>query len=355
VALFILTAADLPARGRALPFAHASTGVCLARRDLIVMGGSSGALEPLLAIVKALPADLPAAVAIVVHHQENAPNLLLSLLQSLHTLPVIEAKDGTPIEPSRIYLPAPDRHLTVDGDVVRLSHGPRENYARPAVDPLFRSAARSHGGRVIGVLLSGMLDDGTAGMLAVKRRGGLTIVQEPADSYYPDMVESVLEYVDVDHIVPAGRISELLVELAGTPVPPQDVRRIENAELVVHERPEEDLDMEVAKTLTRPSVFSCPDCGGVLGEIDEGKLVRFRCHVGHAYGPAALARGITDNLEVALWTAVRTLKERSELFERALARALDRGQGTSVQRREEQLRFNERQIAALRELIDALP
>jgi two-component system chemotaxis response regulator CheB len=327
----------------------------LARRDLIVMGGSSGALEPLLSIVKALPRDLPAAVAVVVHHQENAPNLLVSLLESLRTLPVIEAKDGMAVELSRIYLPPPDRHLTVDGAVLRLSHGPRENYARPAVDPLFRSAARSHGGRVIGVLLSGMLDDGTAGLLAVKRRGGVAIVQEPGDSYYPDMPESALEYVDVDHVVPASRITELMVELAGTPVPPAEARRVETAELAVHERPMEDLDMEVSKTVTHPSVFSCPDCGGVLGQIEEGKLVRFRCHVGHAYGPAALARGIADNLEVALWTAVRALKERSELFERALARALDRGQGTSVQRREEQLRFNERQISALRELIDALP
>jgi two-component system chemotaxis response regulator CheB len=327
----------------------------LATRDLIVVGGSNGALDPLRTIVRELPPDLPAAMAVVLHHSEDAAPMLAGLLAASGRMPVIVADDGTAIERGRIYLPPPDRHLLVGDSVFRVSRGPRENFARPAVDPLFRSAARSAGARAVGVLLSGSLDDGTSGLVAIKRRGGLAIVQDPAEAQSPAMLESALEYVDVDHVGSPERIARLLLELGGSAVPDAQAQATDDPELLPHEHPQEDLGMDVAKETGRPSTFVCPDCGGVLWEVDDGKLVRFRCHTGHAYGPQSLAEGNIDTIEVALWTALRSLKERSELLARGLNKAVDRGSRRDMQRREEQLEFAQRQISALRALIDSLP
>lgn len=183
-------------------------------RDIIVVGGSAGGIEALLKIVASLPADLPAAVLVAVHVSPKAESLLPGILQRAGALPAVHATHGAPMERGRIYVAPPDHHLLVQRGHLCLARGPAASTCRPSIDPLFCTAARIHGPRVVGVLLSGNLDDGTAGMLAIKLRRGVTIVQDPDDASYPDMPTSAIQNVGVDHILPAAAIAPLLTELA---------------------------------------------------------------------------------------------------------------------------------------------
>ncbi|HEV8164959.1 MAG TPA: chemotaxis protein CheB, partial [Actinomycetota bacterium] len=227
-------------------------------------------------------------------------------------LPASHAKDGEPIEQRRIYVAPPDHHLLLRAGHVHLARGPRENGHRPAVDPLFRSAAWEYATRVAGVVLSGTLDDGTAGLLAIKSRGGVAIVQHPEEALYPGMPNNAIEHVEVDHVLPAAGIAGTLARLAREPVPePTDPVAAElKAEVEL-----EGFSMEAigGGNPGRPSGFSWPDCNGVLWEIQEGGLVRFRCRVGHAWSPESLLTQQSEALEAALWAALRSLEERAAL------------------------------------------
>jgi two-component system, chemotaxis family, protein-glutamate methylesterase/glutaminase len=321
------------------------------KHDLIVIGASMGGVEALMALVEQFPRDLPAAVCVVLHVAANQRSVLPGLLARSGALPAEHPKDRTPLVNGHIYVAPNDHHLLVEDGHVRVTKGPRENNHRPAVDPLFRSAALAYGSRVVGVVLTGALDCGTAGLLSIKAQGGLAVVQDPDDAYCPDMPRSALEYVKVDHRVPLAGMGALLDRLARTPAPRVSKRP-----------PVQGLKREVSKLMGKleaantppaegnPSHFSCPDCGGVLFETTDSGQLRFDCRVGHAYTDNALAEGQEMALEGALWAAVRSLEENAALARRMAAHARERNHGHSARRYEERAREVEHQARLVRQV-----
>ena len=278
------------------------------KRDIVVIGASAGGIDAFKKLVRGLPKGFPASIFIVWHTAPNITSLLPKILDSETSLPVIEPFDGERISPGTIYVSRPDHHLMVEDGVVRVTKGPKENRFRPAVDPLFRSAALAHGPRVIGVILSGGLDDGTSGLWTVKENGGVAIVQDPVDAEFPSMPISALRMVDVDYTLPVTEMGELLTRLT-------DERIVEVPEVDVDEKKKTLIEVKIAAggnplelgfmELGGPSPISCPDCNGVLLKLKDGRHVRFRCHTGHAYSPDTLLSAITEQLEKALWNSVR--------------------------------------------------
>jgi len=311
----------------------------MARRDIVVVGASAGGVEALPQFLKSLPPDLPAAVLVVLHLPPSARSALPAILARVSPLPVRQATDGAPIEPGTVTVAVPDRHLMIADGRIMLSRGPRENGHRPAVDVLFRSAARAAGRRVVAVVLSGALDDGTAGTIAVRTRGGIGVAQDPADAMYPSMPRHALEVGGAEHVVPAEKIGALLGELL-TEV---DMSEEPGAsELMAAETAIANLDVDALNAEDRPgtpSGFGCPSCHGALFSITEGGMERFRCRVGHAWSPGALAAEQAQALEGALWMALRGLEERAALALRMGHRAEQRGHrisaGTFRQRHDE--------------------
>ena len=288
-------------------------------RDIIVLGASAGGLEVIGQILRGLPGDLPASVFVVMHMSADGPGLLAQVLGRQARLPVSEANDGEPVRTGRVYVPRPDHHLILEPHRIRVLRGPKQNRHRPAIDPLFRSAAVAFGPRAIGVVLTGNLDDGTAGLRAIKQRAGLAMVQDPRDAQFPGMPQSAVNHVDVDLALPAARIAEALVRAVREPldVPPPAARPDLEIELRSDSGEGHMEDMEAIGT---PSVFSCPECSGTLWEIGEADLPRFRCRVGHAYASESLVAEHDDALEDALWAALRSLEENATLARRMAER-----------------------------------
>lgn len=284
-------------------------------RDIIVIGGSAGATAPLKQILSRLPADLPAAVFVVLHIPAQGIGILSTLAGSAGPLPVRQAEAGMKIEPGRIYLGAPDHHLLLAEDRIFLGRGPRENMVRPAIDALFRSAALYHGPRVVGVLLSGLLSDGAAGLNAIKRCGGMTIVQDPADAKSDEMPRRAMEATTVDLCVPGATMGDVLSELAkeqpgdALPIPPEI--RLE-VEIAAGER----IGSDNLVSMAEPVALTCPSCGGVMSEMTEARPMRFRCQVGHAFTADALAKEQEGRVDEALRVALRIIEERAELVQR---------------------------------------
>jgi two-component system, chemotaxis family, protein-glutamate methylesterase/glutaminase len=320
--------------------------------DTVVIGASAGGVEALGRLVRVLPPELPAALFVALHVPPWTSSALPSILDRQGPLPAAHARDGEPIRHGRIYVAPPDSHLMVGQDTVRLGRGPRENGHRPAVDPMFRSAARAHGPRTVGVVLSGVLDDGTAGLLAIKARGGTAIVQDPDEAPYPSMPSNAIEHVKVDHVVPITRIAALLGELAEEAPNPSSPPEGHSEEADAEEHLGDLNAQGPAGVPGRPSIFSCPECDGVLWEIqDGGGLVRFRCHVGHAWSPESLLSQQSEALESALWVALRSLQERAALARRMMGPAQHRGHRLSAGRFEDQAEEAEQAAAILRELL----
>jgi len=293
--------------------------------DIIVIGASSGGIEALTEVVARLPEDLPAAVFVVVHVAPRSVSVLPDILNRAGPLTAVHAKDNEKIKSGRIYVAPPDFHMLIADGAVRLVRGPIENNTRPAIDPTCRTAARSYGPRVVGVILSGALDDGAAGLHAIKERGGVAVVQDPADALFPDMPQNALDAAAVDHILPKARIAALLDRLAREPV---EAARIAVPEELQKETEIEAMDMKIPDDDKpgKPSVYGCPDCGGVLWEIQDDELLRFRCRVGHAYSSEGLLAAQTEGLDSALWTAYRALQENASLARRLAERAKNSGQ-----------------------------
>jgi two-component system chemotaxis response regulator CheB len=231
------------------------------------------------------------------------------------------------IERGHIYIAPPDRHLLIAGNSIHLSRGPRENGHRPAIDPLFRSAARTFGTRVVAVLLSGALDDGVAGLAAVKCHGGVAMVQDPDDALYPGMPRSAIDRVPIDHVLPSAEIASVLARLANEPAAARGERHAMTPEVFESQDPAEvgTADIETGPFPGPPTALTCPDCGGALWEMVSGDVVRYRCHVGHAYSPDSLVGGQADKLERVLWSALRALEEKAELSRRLADRIGNRG------------------------------
>lgn len=339
-------------------------GSQLAGHDIIVIGASAGGVEAVSAVVRALPADLPAAVFVVVHFPSWSRSVLPQILERAGPLPAAHARDGERIVPGRIYVAPPGLHLLLHESVVRLVAGPRENGAIPAVDPLFRSAARWHGRRVVGVVLSGNLDDGTAGLVAIKHRGGIAVAEDPDRALYDGMPRNAVATALVDHVLPVEEIGGLLAKLAATPVddgPGGGERpmnhtpgermdgRMERESDIVELQPRE---LEEDDRPGELSGFTCPECHGALWEIQEGgALVRFRCRVGHGYSAEAMLAEQGRDVEAALWTAFRALRERAALCRRVADRMAARGQQGMAARQHEEAADAEQRAALLRQVL----
>jgi two-component system, chemotaxis family, protein-glutamate methylesterase/glutaminase len=320
--------------------------------DLIVIGASAGGVEALSRLVRDLPPELPAAVLVVLHVPAHSRSVMPAILTRAGRLPAAHAVDGQVIEAGRVYIAPPDHHMIVKQGIVRLTRGPHENGHRPAVDPLFRTAAHAYGPRVIGVVLSGALDDGSAGLVAIKRRGGLAVVQDPEDALYDGMPRHAIENVAVDRVLPVNLIGAELARLAALP-----------ADTTAAEPVTDDLEKEAgfaeiamdamtnASHPGTPSGFACPDCGGALWQLQEEEFLRYRCRVGHAWSADSLLAEQTEALEAALWTALRALEEKRELSERLSQRADQRGHQLVATRFHEQAREAEERARLIREVL----
>lgn len=284
--------------------------------DIIVVGASSGGLAALRSLVAQLPHDLGAAVFVVQHRHASSDRMLSDLLGREATLPVGQAENGQPIKANTIVVAPPDLHLLLEPDRVRLSRGPRENLARPAIDVLFRSAAVSFGPRTIGVILTGQLNDGAAGLHAIKRCGGIAVVQDPRDALFPEMPEAALAATETEHSVPLAALGPLLARLAALEAGPV-VEIPEELRLEARMAAFENLSIAAEERIGVPSGLSCPDCQGPLWEIGDGGPVRFRCHLGHAFTAEAALERQSEEIERALWLAFRVLRERGALVRRA--------------------------------------
>ena len=280
------------------------------RRDIIVIGASAGGIEALRSLVSQLPADFAAAIFVVLHTSPQSPGVLHDILARAGPLPAIRSRDHDAITPGCIYVASPDYHLLLEPGIIRVTRGPKENRFRPAIDPLFRSAAQTYGPRVIGVILTGGLDDGTAGLWAIKQLGGTAIVQDPEEAFAPSMPMTAMKYVKVDYCLPLAEIAPLLVQLTGEPVEEEGAKAV----------PEEiDIEVNIAKEnsslnagvlkLGGPSNYTCPECHGVLLQLNEAGRTRFRCHTGHAYSIDSLMTDLGEKIEDSLWNAIRTLEE----------------------------------------------
>jgi two-component system, chemotaxis family, protein-glutamate methylesterase/glutaminase len=292
---------------------------------LFVIGASAGGVEALKELTRQLPADFPGALFMVMHVPAQHPSLLASILDRCGPLPALEAGDGRPIRAGHIYVGVPDRHLLIDGDVMRLTRGPRENRFRPSIDSLFRSAAYTQGSRVVGVVLTGQLDDGTSGLWAIKDRGGVAIVQSPTDAVYPSMPSSALQHVNVDYVVELSELPELLTRLAHQALQPAVSASPAPMRTEIEIAAGDDPLQAGSLQLGRPSRFTCPECHGVLGEMREGKnIMRFRCHTGHAFSVQSLLANVGEAVDSGLWSVLRTMQERSLLLREAAELARNR-------------------------------
>jgi two-component system chemotaxis response regulator CheB len=272
-------------------------------------------------IARGMRADLPAALFVVSHTSPTAPRLLPEILESVGPLPAVYAEDGEPVRARRIVVARPDFHLLLERGRVRVTRGPKENRFRPAVDPLFRSAALAYGPRVVGVILSGGLDDGAAGLWAVKTRGGIAVVQDPQEAAAPSMPRSALRQTQVDYCLRMAEMPSTLARLATeSSAQAEAFSASEGLEIETRIALQENPLEAGLGGLGRLSPFTCPECHGILLRLEAGGL-RFRCHTGHAYTAAALFAELTETVEAALWNAVRSVQETSILMEHLAAHA----------------------------------
>jgi two-component system chemotaxis response regulator CheB len=323
-------------------------------RNLFVVGASAGGFNALRQLASELPADLDAAVLVVLHMAPDFPSNLHQFLSAVSELPAVQGNHGDAILPGRIYVAPPDCHMLVHDGTIALSHGPRENFSRPAIDPLFRSAAQTYGPRVTGVVLSGTLGDGTVGMMVVKAHGGTTVVQDPKESQFSQMSELAIANAPIDHVLSIGQISALLVERAnGSASKNGTTASMETSLETSSDLVQQDLRAQVeGRRSGQTATYSCPECGGTLWQLDEqGMTQQFRCHVGHTYAPEALLGGMSNNLENALWSAVRALVERATLNRQMAKRHRDNGREKWAQSMEEQAAQDDRYMRMIRENI----
>jgi two-component system chemotaxis response regulator CheB len=291
---------------------------------IVAIGGSAGGLDAVGAICASLPADFPSAVLVVLHSSPESPGIMGDILNRAGRLPAANARNGERPRPGHVYVAPPDSHLLVEPGRLRLTKGPKENRFRPAIDPLFRSVAQVYGPRAIGVILTGNLDDGTAGLWAIKHMGGTTIVQDPGEARYPSMPSNALQHVQPDYVLSIAEIAALLDRLVRAPlVVAAEPTLTRNLDIEVKIAKEHDAVEAGLLDMGSPSLFACPACHGVLLALNEGERVRYRCHTGHAYSLDSLLAEVRETVEEAQWNALRAMQERVLLLRHAATHLTD--------------------------------
>jgi two-component system chemotaxis response regulator CheB len=326
----------------------------VAERNIVVIGCSVGGVEALQAIAGGLPENFPAAVFVVLHLSPQTHSVLPQILNRAGPLPAKHPLEGEPIRPGHIYVAPPDHHLVIEDGKVTLSRGPKENRHRPSLDPLFRSAARAYGRQVIGVVLTGSLDDGTVGLQTIKRAGGIAIVQDPEDAFCPEMPRSAMNHVQADYVVPLARIPSLLIELVPQHVVSGSGNGAGKERQLANEVKYAEADMATIEDEARPgtpSQFACPECGGVLWELEQECMLRFRCRVGHAFTAQSLDAEQREAVEGALWAAIRALEESASLAKQMATKAEQNKTPKMAKRFIESARDKMEQAGLLRNLI----
>jgi len=320
----------------------------MTKRNIIVVGTSAGGVQALCELNKHLPKDFDATMFVVMHI--GADSRLPEILNQCGRLPAVAAEHNKVYKRGCVYVAPPQHHLAIKNGKTVLSRGPRENGHRPAVDVLFRSAARMHRAKVVGVVLSGGRDDGSAGLYAIKARGGIAIVQDPAEAITPNMPENALDMVDVDFCLPVRQIADVLVQLAGGKA--TNITESANGGNI----------MEDQATADRPTSeppgdqipVTCPECNGPLYEIKDGELAQFECFVGHRFSPESLSEQHKEALERALWTAIRKLKERVVLHQNLMEQKRNKGEQELFKRLQESVTTAKDDLKLLREILDRI-
>jgi two-component system chemotaxis response regulator CheB len=295
----------------------------------VAVGASAGGIEALRRLVAQLPSDFPAAVLVVLHLPPKGTSVLPQILDRAGALPALAAEEGAAVEGGHVYVAPPDCHLLVEDGHLRLDHGARTNGHRPAIDPLFRSVATSYGEASAGVVLSGVLDDGTAGLMAIKQAGGVTLAQDPAEALYDMMPRTAIEVVSPDHVGTAEQLGKVLAEIAGDvpPDPPARLHTVREEHLVEVDRGASD-DPQPGQV----TGLTCPECNGAIWLDESGAVPRYACRIGHDFSPQSFDAAQTERVEAALWTALRTLEERAALYRRMAARIRESGNTRTSER-----------------------
>lgn len=285
---------------------------------IVVIGTSAGGLESLKSLLGAIPPEFSAPILIVMHTSSNSISHLAEILQRNSHLTITTASNEQKMEKGTVYIAPSNNHMVVEEGLLRLEHGPKINHCRPAIDPLFYSVAFHYGSCAIGIILSGLLDDGSAGLLAIKRNHGIAIVQDLDEAPYPDMPSNALRNAKADYCLPTVEIAELLIQLVKKPLPDEGCIRANSQfndeikmNLTKYGIPEEEMNK-----IGSPSVFACPECHGVLWELKDDEMLRFRCRVGHALSSESLVEVLNEGVEAALWEALRVLEEKQNLLKR---------------------------------------
>jgi len=323
----------------------------MVRRDVVVIGGSAGSHKPLQQMLARLPSDLPAVVLVVLHVAPGARATLADSLVSSCAMPVLSAADGVPLEPGFVHVAVPDRHLIIDeGDVLRLSDGPRQNRVRPAADALFRSAARWCGPRVAGVVLSGGLDDGAAGLAAIAAGGGLAVVQDPEDARFPSMPTAALRVVPGAARVPGIDLGDALADMAGREVtaengPPKPL--VWETDMIAY---------GASNMIDRgqPVGLGCPECRGGMYVVRTGLAAHYVCHVGHSFSPQSLLAIREDSIEEAIWTAVSALQEKATIIKELVEQSENAGDAMAEKAYRAEAEHADRAAEVLREHVQRL-
>jgi two-component system chemotaxis response regulator CheB len=322
----------------------------MANRDIVAVGTSAGGVQALLFLAKCFRADFPASVLVTIHLPSNARSAMDEVLSRAGPLPASFARDGDVVRKSHIYIAPPDRHLLLDGERIALGEGPRENNSRPAIDAMLRSTAVCCSSRAIGVVLTGTLGDGASGLWAIRQAGGISVVQDPKDAAFAEMPLTALNRAKPDHVAKLADIPALLDKLVqqptgkALPLPPSIKYEVEIARTGRS-------SMDEMDSFGRRSVLSCPDCGGVMWEIDEGDLSRYRCHVGHTYTAEIMSLALDENLRRALASAQRALEERVALAHKLHRQAVDSGHRLLAQNWAEKRREFEQEMDIIRSSI----
>lgn len=324
----------------------------MAERDIIVIGASAGGIEAISDLILQFPEDMNAAIFIVVHISAASPNMLPIIFDRRSSLKCVQAKDNEEFVKGTIYIAPADFHLILKNNHMEVTRGPKENRARPAIDPLFRSAALNYGSRVIGILLSGMLDDGVSGLNSIKERGGVVIVQHPDDALFNDMPMHALANVEVDYNVPVNKMGKIILDLIDQEVPSvNNISQTDRAEVEIAEGNinDEKVTNEITKANSGGMVFTCPECNGPLFEVNDKKILRFRCITGHQYTAENLLIHQNEVFEAAMFAALRILQERANMLERMYEETKVKGKGSrELKNRAEESR---KHAASIREII----